>query len=205
MARSALARVWPCGAADKTTPPKFAHQFPTGRIGALPIVVVAPRSSWRQSSAQELLAERLAGGNGAIALLGNTLPTGAILIVLITVFGETSGAHFNPAVTLAFLMRREIAANIAFAYIAAQILGALIGMLSAHIMFDVSLFQISEKVRTGTAQWFSEGVATFGLLLAIFGTLRNRPQAVPFIRVRCGWRNGTNFIAPDGEGSARRG
>jgi glycerol uptake facilitator-like aquaporin len=128
-----------------------------------------------------IMAERLAGGNGAIALFGNTLPTGAILIVLITVFAETSGAHFNPAVTLAFLMRREIAASVAFVYIAAQILGALTGMLSAHLMFDVSLFQVSEKVRTGPAQWFSEGVATFGLLLTIFGTLRNRPRAVPFM------------------------
>jgi glycerol uptake facilitator-like aquaporin len=128
-----------------------------------------------------IMAERLAGGNGAIALFGNTLPTGAILIVLITAFGETSDAHFNPAVTLAFLMRREIASGVAFAYIAAQILGALTGMLAAHIMFDVSLFQISEKVRTGPAQWFSEAVATFGLLLTIFGTLRNRPQAVPFM------------------------
>ena len=128
-----------------------------------------------------IMAERLAGGNGAIALLGNTLPTGAILIVLITIFGETSGAHFNPAVTAAFLMRREIAASVAVAYIAAQILGALAGMLSAHIMFDVSLFQVSEKLRTGPAQWFSEAVATFGLLLTIFGTLRNRPQAVPFM------------------------
>jgi glycerol uptake facilitator-like aquaporin len=128
-----------------------------------------------------IMAERLAGGNGAIALLGNTLPTGAILIVLITIFGKTSGAHFNPAVTLAFLMRREIAARVALVYIAAQILGALTGMLAAHVMFDVSLFQVSEKLRTGPAQWFSEGVATFGLLLTIFGTLRNRPQAVPFV------------------------
>jgi glycerol uptake facilitator-like aquaporin len=128
-----------------------------------------------------IMAERLAGGNGAIALLGNTLPTGAILIVLITVFGETSGAHFNPAVTLAFLMRREIGVSMALTYIGIQILGALTGMLAAHIMFDVSLFQVSEKLRTGPAQWFSEAVATFGLLLTIFGTLRSRPQAVPFM------------------------
>jgi glycerol uptake facilitator-like aquaporin len=128
-----------------------------------------------------IMAERLAGGNAAIALLGNTLPTGAILIVLITVFSGTSGAHFNPAVTLAFFARREISASMALAYIAAQILGAVAGMLSAHLMFDVSVLQISEKARTGSAQWFSEGVATFGLLLTIFGTLRHRPQAVPFM------------------------
>ncbi len=127
-----------------------------------------------------IMAERLAGGNGAIALLGNTLPSGAILLVLITMFSETSGAHFNPAVTAALFMRREIAANVALAYVAAQILGALTGMLAAHLMFDVSLFQVSEKLRTGPAQWFSEGVATFGLLLTIFGTLRYRPEAVPF-------------------------
>jgi glycerol uptake facilitator-like aquaporin len=127
-----------------------------------------------------IMAERLADGNGAVALLGNTLPTGAILVVLITVFGETSGAHFNPAVTAGFLIRREIAARVALAYVAVQTLGALMGMSAAHIMFDMSLFQVSEKVRTGPAQWFSEGVATFGLLLTIFGTLRNRPQAIPF-------------------------
>jgi glycerol uptake facilitator-like aquaporin len=125
-----------------------------------------------------IMAERLAGGNTAIALLGNTLPTGAILVVLITIFGEISGAHFNPAVTAALFVRREIAAKVAFAYIAAQILGALAGMLAAHFMFDESLFQVSEKLRTGPAQWFSEAVATFGLLLTIFGTLRNRPEAV---------------------------
>jgi glycerol uptake facilitator-like aquaporin len=125
-----------------------------------------------------IMAERLAGGNTAIALLGNTLPTGAILVVLITIFGEISGAHFNPAVTAALFVRREIAAKGAFAYIAAQILGALAGMLAAHFMFDESLFQVSEKLRTGPAQWFSEAVATFGLLLTIFGTLRNRPEAV---------------------------
>jgi glycerol uptake facilitator-like aquaporin len=127
-----------------------------------------------------IMAERLAGGNVAIALLGNTLPTGAILIVLITVFDEISGAHFNPAVTAAFWGRREIAGRIALAYVAAQILGALAGMLAAHAMFEMNLFQLSEKLRTGPAQWFSEGVAAFGLLLTIFGTLSNRSQAIPF-------------------------
>jgi len=148
-----------------------------------------------------IMAERLAGGNGAIALLGNTLPTGAILMVLITVFGGTSGAHFNPAVTAAFFMRREIAARVALAYVAVQILGALTGMLAAHLMFDASLFQVSEKMRTGPAQWFSEGVATFGLLLTIFGTLRNRTEAVPltvgaYITAAYWFTASTNFANP---------
>jgi glycerol uptake facilitator-like aquaporin len=125
-----------------------------------------------------IMAERIAGGNGALALLGNTLPTGAILFVLITIFGPASGAHFNPAVTAAFFVQREISLVLALAYVGAQLLGALTGMLLAHAMFDESFFQISEKIRTGPSQWLSEGVATFGLLLTIFGTLRHRPGAV---------------------------
>lgn len=126
-----------------------------------------------------IMAERLAGGNEAVGLLGNTLPTGAILIVLITIFGGVSGAHLNPAVTAAFFIRREIAANVALAYIAAQLLGAVAGTASAHLMFHETLFQLSDKMRSGPSQWFSELVATFGLVLTIFGTLRHRPQAVP--------------------------
>ncbi len=119
-----------------------------------------------------IMAENLAGGNVAIALLGNTIPTGAILVVLIWVFGPISGAHFNPAVTLAFLVRREIAAGMAAIYVVAQIIGAVLGVLAAHAMFDIDIVQTSTKVRTGGAQWFAEGVATFGLVLTILGTLR---------------------------------
>jgi len=128
-----------------------------------------------------IMAENLAGGNVAIALLGNTIPTGAILVVLITIFGPVSGAHFNPAVTLSFLIRREITIDAAIAYVAVQVIGGIIGTWSAHLMFAQELFQLSSHVRTGGAQWFSEGVATFGLVATILGTLRWRPEAVSYM------------------------
>ena len=128
-----------------------------------------------------IMAENLAGGNVAIALLGNTIPTGAILVVIITIFGPVSGAHFNPAVTLSFLIRREITIGAAIAYVAVQIIGGIIGTWSAHLMFAQELFQLSSHVRTGGAQWFSEGVATFGLVATILGTLRWRPEAVAYM------------------------
>ncbi|MEM6614940.1 MAG: MIP/aquaporin family protein [Pseudomonadota bacterium] len=126
-----------------------------------------------------IMAERLAGGNVAIALLGNTIPTGAILVVLITMLGPVSGAHFNPAVTLGFRLRGEIATDLALAYVAAQIAGGLLGVFAAHFMFDETVFQISANERSGPSQWFSEAVATFGLMLTILGTLKARPEAVP--------------------------
>ena len=126
-----------------------------------------------------IMAERLAGGNVALALLGNTIPTGAILFVLITMLGPVSGAHFNPAVTLVFWMRREIKLNEALAYVGVQIIGAIMGTLVAHAMFEEILLQISANIRNGPAQWLSEGVATFGLVATILGTLRWRPEAVP--------------------------
>ena len=126
-----------------------------------------------------IMAERLAGGNVALALLGNTIPTGAILFVLITMLGPVSGAHFNPAVTLAFWMRREIKLNEALAYVGVQIIGAIMGTLAAHAMFEEILLQTSTNIRNGPAQWLSEGVATFGLVATILGTLRWRPEAVP--------------------------
>ena len=125
-----------------------------------------------------IMAENLAGGNNAIALLGNTIPTGAILIVLITMFGPVSGAHFNPAVTLSFLVRREITTSAAIAYVVVQITGGVLGTWAAHLMFTEELFQLSSHLRTGGAQWFSEGVATFGLVATILGTLRWRPESV---------------------------
>jgi len=125
-----------------------------------------------------IMAENLAGGNNAIALLGNTIPTGAILIVLITMFGPVSGAHFNPAVTLSFLIRREITTSEAIAYVLVQITGGVLGTWAAHLMFTEELFQLSSHLRTGGDQWFSEGVATFGLVATILGTLRWRPESV---------------------------
>lgn len=127
-----------------------------------------------------IMGDRLDGGNVALALLGNTLPTGAILVVLILVFGPLSGAHFNPAVTLAFVMRREIPPGEALLYVAAQIIGGLTGALIAHGMFELPLLQLSETARAGPAQWFSEWVATFGLVATILGTLRFRPEAVAY-------------------------
>lgn len=126
-----------------------------------------------------IMGEALAGGNDAIALLGNTAATGAMLAVLITVFGPISGAHFNPAVTLAFVLRREIAGGLAAAYVIAQVLGGLAGMMLAHAMFDLDLLQSATKARAGAGPWLAEGVATFGLVATILGTLRARPSAVP--------------------------
>ncbi len=126
-----------------------------------------------------IMAERLAGGNIAIALLGNTIPTGAILVVLITMLGPISGAHFNPAVTLAFGLRREISAAEGAAYVLMQIAGGIIGVWAAHLMFAETVFQASTTARTGGAQWFAEMVATFGLVFTIFATLKARSSAVP--------------------------
>ena len=106
-----------------------------------------------------IMAERLAGGNVAIALLGNTLPTGAILVVLITMLGPISGAHFNPAVTMVFRFRGEIATGLAFAFVVVQIAGGIAGVWAAHMMFEETLLQFSAKSRTGGAQWFAEAVA----------------------------------------------
>ena len=125
-----------------------------------------------------IMAENLAGGNDAVALLGNTLATGAILAVLITMLGPISGAHFNPAVTMAFLVRREIDARTAAAYMGVQVVGGLAGAVLAHAMFDVDLVQVSTKTRTGMGQWLAEGVATFGLVATILATLKARPGAV---------------------------
>ena len=127
-----------------------------------------------------IMGQALSGGNVAVALLANAIATGAMLFAIITVLGPISGAHFNPAVTLAFFLRGEIALPLAGLYVLAQILGGLAGVLVTHAMFDLPLFQTSTTMhRTGGAQWFAEIVATFGLLFVIFGGLRSRPEAVP--------------------------
>ena len=128
-----------------------------------------------------IMGERLASGNAAIALLGNTLATGAGLVVLITVFAPISGAHFNPVVTLVFALRREIGSGVALAYAAAQALGAILGVWTAHLMFAEPVFQVSAKLRDGPAQAFAEAVASFGLLLTILGSLRARADATPMM------------------------
>ena len=125
-----------------------------------------------------IMGERLSGGNVAIALLGNTLPTGAILFVLITMLGPISGAHFNPAVTAVFSLRKELPAVEAVNYVGAQVLGAILGVLAAHLMFEETVLQISTRLRAGPAQWFSEWVAAFGLVLTILLTLKANRAAV---------------------------
>ena len=125
-----------------------------------------------------VMAEQLAGGNVALALLGTTIPTGAILVVIILIFGPVSGAHINPAVTLAFGLRREISPSHASLYVLAQVIGAFIGVWAAHLMFEMPVIQESLRARTGAAQWFSEGIATFGLVLTILGCNRYRPKSV---------------------------
>lgn len=125
-----------------------------------------------------IMAERLSGGNIAVALLANTLATAAILFVLITMLGPVSGAHFNPAVSLAAAVRRELPARDLAAYVAAQLAGGIAGVWTAHLMFEAPVFQLSRRIRTGPAQWLSEGIATFGLVLVILGTVRHRPTWV---------------------------
>ena len=127
-----------------------------------------------------IMAQKLAGGNGALALLCNTLPTGAILVVLILVFGPLSGAHFNPAVTLAFALRAGLPWSTAAVYIIAQLLGGIAGVWMAHLMFELPVWQFSITVRTGPGQWLAEAVATFGLLLTIFGCVWRRPDSVAY-------------------------
>jgi len=127
-----------------------------------------------------IMAERLAGGNVAIALLGNTIPTGAILVVLIMVFGPISGAHLNPAVTLTFALRREISMKDSALYVLTQVFGGISGVLVAHVMFDNPLIDPSTTVRTGLGQWVGEFVATFGLVGTILGCLKSRAEAIPF-------------------------
>jgi glycerol uptake facilitator-like aquaporin len=127
-----------------------------------------------------IMAAKLAGGNAALALLCNTLPTGAILTVLILALGPVSGAHLNPAVTLALLWRHELNAPVALLYVASQILGGIVGVLAAHAMFDLPLWQVSQTVRSGPGQWFAEFVATFGLVLVIFCCRSAAREAIPY-------------------------
>jgi glycerol uptake facilitator-like aquaporin len=148
-----------------------------------------------------IMGAKLSAGNDAIALLGNTLPTGAILVVLISIFGPVSGAHFNPAVSGVFCLRGDIAPPLALAYVAAQLCGGLIGVIAAHAMFDLPLVELATKIRTGQGQWLAESVATFGLLLTIIGTLRTKPDAMAlnvglFITAAYWFTASTSFANP---------
>ncbi len=148
-----------------------------------------------------VMGEALAGGNMAIALLGNTIATGAGLYVLIVIFGPVSGAHFNPAVTLAFLLRRDIALPMAGAYVIVQIIGGIAGVFLAHAMFDLDILQVSTKARAGAGQALGEATATFGLVLTILGALRFRPESVAaavglFITAGYWFTSSTSFANP---------
>lgn len=148
-----------------------------------------------------IMGETLAGGNVAIALLGNTIATGAILFVLIAALAPVSGAHFNPAVTLVFALRRDVAVSAAILFVAAQLAGGLLGVWAAHLMFDAPVFQFSENIRTGQGQWLGEGIATFGLLFTILGCLRSRPDWVApgvglFITAGYWFTSSTSFANP---------
>ena len=148
-----------------------------------------------------IMGEMLAGGNVALALLGNTLPTGAILVVLITILGPISGAHFNPAVSLVFALKRELAAREASLYAVAQIAGGVAGTITAHLMFALPLIETSTKARTGGPQWFAEGVATFGLILTILLGIRFARASVPclvglFITAAYWFTASTSFANP---------
>ncbi|MGH1578798.1 aquaporin [Planktotalea sp.] len=148
-----------------------------------------------------IMAERLADGNVAIALLGNTIPTGAILVVLITIFGPISGAHFNPAVTLSFALQRQITSRDAVFYVFAQVLGGIAGVLAAHVMFEHPLIDPSSTARSGTGQWAGEFVATFGLIGTILGCIKVSPKSVPmavglYITAAYWFTSSTSFANP---------
>jgi glycerol uptake facilitator-like aquaporin len=152
--------------------PSFAHRICAEWLGTALLLAAVVGSG--------IMAQRLAGGNTALALLCNTIATGAILVVLILVFAPVSGAHFNPAVSLAFASRGELQWRLAVTYIVAQIAGGIAGVWAAHLMFELPVFQFSLTQRTGAGQWFAEAVATFGLLLTIFGCAARTPAAIPY-------------------------
>ncbi|MEO6715994.1 MAG: MIP/aquaporin family protein [Novosphingobium sp.] len=148
-----------------------------------------------------IMAENLSGGNVAVALTGNTLATGAMLFVLITMLGPISGAHFNPAVSLVFRLRREIDNRSLAGYVAAELIGGILGVWAAHLMFDLPILQLSHKARTGIGQWSGEFIATFGLVLTILGTLNARPGRVAasvalYITAAYWFTSSTSFANP---------
>lgn len=147
---------------------RLAAEF-VGTAGLLAVVV-----------GSGIMAEALSDGNVALALLANALATGAGLIILIQAFGPISGAHFNPAVTLAFLLKKDIGLGHSMAYVGAQVVGGLIGVWATHLMFDLEILQFSTKARTGLGQWSGEVIATFGLVGTIFLVLKSNAQAVAY-------------------------
>ena len=148
-----------------------------------------------------IMAERLAGGDVAVALLGNTMATGAMLFVLISMLGPISGAHFNPAVSLVMWLRKELTGQLLIAFVAVQLAAGIAGVWAAHLMFDVPIFQFADKARNGIGQWTGEFIATFGLLMTILGTARYRPTAIPasvalYITAAYWFTSSTSFANP---------
>jgi glycerol uptake facilitator-like aquaporin len=148
-----------------------------------------------------IMAEKLAGGNSAVALLGNTMATAAMLFVLITMLGPISGAHFNPAVSLVMAMRRELGWRLLLPYILVQVSFGILGAWAAHGMFDVPILQLSAHARTGIGQWSGEAIATFGLVFTIIGTARHRPDWAPasvalYITAAYWFTSSTSFANP---------
>jgi glycerol uptake facilitator-like aquaporin len=150
--------------------PELTRRLAAEALGTLILVMAVVGSG--------IMAEQLAGGNQAIALLCNTIATGAVLYVIITIFAPVSGAHFNPAVSLVTWLRGELADRTALAYVAGQIVGGCAGAVLAHLMFGLDLFQLASKARTGLGQWAGEFIATFGLIATILGCVRFKPEAV---------------------------
>ena len=148
-----------------------------------------------------IMAENLSGGNDAVALLGNTLATGAMLFVLITILGPISGAHMNPAVSLVAALRRELSWRDAAAYLVVQLAFGILGAWAAHLMFELPTLQLSVRARTGIGQWAGEAIATFGLILTIIGSVRHRPEWVPacvglYITAAYWFTSSTSFANP---------
>ena len=148
-----------------------------------------------------IMAERLAGGDVAVALLGNTMATGAMLFVLISMLGPISGAHFNPAVSLVMWLRKELTGQLLIAFVAVQLAAGIAGVWAAHLMFDVPIFEFADKARNGIGQWTGEFIATFGLLMTILGTARYRPTAIPasvalYITAAYWFTSSTSFANP---------
>ena len=148
-----------------------------------------------------IMAERLAGGNAAMALLGSTMATGAMLFVLISMLGPISGAHFNPAVSLVMWLCKELAGQLLIAFVAVQLAAGIAGVWAAHLMFDVPIFEFADKARNGIGQWTGEFIATFGLLMTILGTARYRPTAIPasvalYITAAYWFTSSTSFANP---------
>jgi glycerol uptake facilitator-like aquaporin len=157
----------------KEAPSSFARRLLAEALGTGILVATVVGSG--------IMAERLAGGNQAVALLCNTIPTGAILVVLVTILGPLSGAHFNPAVTAVFALQGTFRRVDVVPYMIAQCLGGVAGTVVAHLMFDLAPLAIGTTARSGVSLWLSEAVATFTLVLTILGGVRYAPQAVPWL------------------------